>query len=95
MTSKINPNLSRLKCIGYKYGYDDFIVSLNKDDLYTRSSEIVFYNNSDPKNVSQLSIHIPLQIVEWHTQTNNFNLVIDYIEHYLKTKTTELDIHYV
>lgn len=92
--NKIDPNLSRLKCIGYKYGYDGFIINLNEDHLYTRSSEIVFYNNSDPKNISQLSIHIPFQIVEWYTQTNDFNFIIDYVESHLKT-STKLDIHYV
>lgn len=93
MTSEIDQNISRLKCLGYKYGYDDFIASLNKDDLYTRSSKIVFYNNSDPKNISQLSIYIPLQIVEYCVQTNNFDTAIDYIESYLRT--SELDKHYV
>lgn len=93
MTSKIDPNLSRLKCIGYKYGYNDVhIVHLNSDLL--PYSGIIFMKDLDFENISELCINVPFKVIEDYIQTNDFDIIANYVEEYLK-QLTELDIHYV
>ena len=92
MTSIIDPNLSRLKCIGYKYGYNNVILH-SLPDLVPYSG-IIFTKDLDFENVSELCINVPFKVIEDYIQTNDFDIIANYVEEYLK-QSTELDMHYV
>lgn len=92
MTSKIDPNLSRLKCIGYKYGYNAVIVHHSPEIL--QYSGIIFTKDLDFENISELYINVPFKVIEDYIQTNDFDIIANYVEEYLK-QSTELNIHYV
>lgn len=92
MTSKIDPNLSRLKCIGYKYGYDD--AEIHHIPELLPYSGIAFIKYLSGKIVDFYDIKIPFETIEEYKSNNNFDIIANYVEEYLK-QSTELDKHYV
>ena len=92
MTTKIDPNLSRLKCIGYKYWYNNVMVNSHPDLL--PYSGIIFMKDLDFENISELCINVPFKVIEDYIQTNDFDIIANYVEEYLK-QSKELDKHYV
>lgn len=92
MTSIIDPNLSRLKCIGYKYGYDDVFL---EDTLSPYPYfGIIFIKDLDFNNIAEYYIRMPFEVIEEYTSTNNFDIIANYVEKDLKNQH-EKSKHYV
>lgn len=95
MTGKIDPNLSRLKCLGYKYGYDDVrIISKNEEGYSQIYSKIIFYKVADGKYIHPLEIEISFNLIEDYFQTGNFDTIYYYVDYNLN-KLTAKNKHYV
>lgn len=92
MTSKIDPNLSRLKCIGYKYGYNAVIVH-NSPEILPYSG-IIFIKDLDFNNIAEYYIRMPFEVIEEYTSTNNFDIIANYVEKDLKNQH-EKSKHYI
>ena len=92
MTSEIDPNLSRLKCIGYKYGYNNVMLHSLPDLL--PYSGIIFIKDLDFNNIAEYYIRIPFEVIEEYTSTNNFDIIANYVEKDLKNQH-EKSKHYV
>lgn len=84
MTSKIDPNLSRLKCIGYKYGYDDvFLADTLSPYPYFG---IAFIKHIDIDDMAEYYINTPFEVLKEYANTNDFNIIADYVEKDLKNQ---------
>lgn len=92
MTNELDLNISRLKCIGYKYGYNDVIVHHNPKLL--PYSGIIFIKDLNFNEIAEYYISMPFEVLEEYINTNNFDIIADYVEKDLKNQH-EKSKHYV
>lgn len=86
MVKRNDPNYSRLKCIGYKYGYDD--AEIHHIPELLPYSGIAFIKYLSGKIVDFYDIKIPFETIEEYKSNNNFDIIANYVENKLK-KTRE------
>lgn len=84
-----DPNLSRLKCIGYKYGYDD-VITYNISKLLP-FSKIIFIkwlsgDETSDYEIAEYDIEIPIEVIKKYNYTKNFYIIADYVEKDLKNQ---------
>lgn len=87
-----DPHLSRLKCIGYKYGYNDVMV--HHIPRLLPYCEIIFIKYLNFAKIAEYDIEIPIEVIKKYNYTNDFNIIADYVEKDLKNQH-EKSKHYV